>query len=404
MRMESYLNKYSKEIISTINFLAQTQDADILLERILTEARRLSNADAGSIYTREGDTLCLKYAQNETLQKQLSKNKKLIYETFSFPIDESSIAGYVAKTKKPLNLDDVYSIPSDLPYKFNKSVDEKANYRTISMLTVPLINPNREVIGVLQLINAKDPVSKKIIPFKKEIVPLISFFGECASIALERANLVRTIVLRMIKMAELRDPKETGAHVNRVGEFSTILYEAWAYRNKVGEKKIEKYKDIIRIASMLHDVGKIAISDIILKKEGKLTKEEYEQMKSHTYIGARLFENPSSEIEKMAYLIALEHHERWDGMGYPGKIEYKDKEIIKIGEKKGEEISIWGRIVALADVYDALSSKRCYKDPWPEEKIIYEIKRQRGRQFDPVLVDIFLENIELIKMARRKYE
>ncbi len=404
MRMESYLNKYSKEIISTINFLAQTQDADILLERILTEARRLSNADAGSIYTREGDTLCLKYAQNETLQKQLSKNKKLIYETFSFPIDESSIAGYVAKTKKPLNLDDVYSIPSDLPYKFNKSVDEKANYRTISMLTVPLINPNREVIGVLQLINAKDPVSKKIIPFKKEIVPLISFFGECASITLERANLVRTIVLRMIKMAELRDPKETGAHVNRVGEFSTILYEAWAYRNKVGEKKIEKYKDIIRIASMLHDVGKIAISDIILKKEGKLTKEEYEQMKSHTYIGARLFENPSSEIEKMAYLIALEHHERWDGMGYPGKIEYKDKEIIKIGEKKGEEISIWGRIVALADVYDALSSKRCYKDPWPEEKIIYEIKRQRGRQFDPVLVDIFLENIELIKMARRKYE
>jgi len=401
------LSKYTEKIIATINFLAQIQDVDILMEKILTEARKITNADAGSIYKKEGNMLYLKYAQNDTKQRALPPNKKLIYETFSFPINESTIAGYVAKTKKPLNIDDVYCIPSDLPYKFGKKVDEASNYRTKSMLTVPLLNPNKETIGVLQLINAKD-FSGNIIPFSKEYVPVISFFAECASIALERANLVRTIVLRMIKMAELRDPSETGQHVNRVGEYSAILYEAWAYKKNIPTKKVEKYKDILRIAAMLHDVGKIAISDVILKKTGRLTDEEYKQMKAHTWLGARLFENPTSEIEEIARLIALEHHERWDGRGYPGYIEQFSHEPPvekhpKILGKKGEEISIWGRIVALADVYDALSSKRSYKDPWPEEKIIEEIKNQKGKQFDPELVDIFLENIDAIKMAKKRY-
>ncbi|WP_461834337.1 HD domain-containing phosphohydrolase [Desulfothermus sp.] len=401
--MDYLLNKYCHEILSTINFIAQIQDVDLLLERILTEARRLTNADAGSIYKKESNFLHLKYAQNETREKDLPPNKKLIYETFSFPIDESSIAGYVATTKKTLNIDDVYAIPEDLPYKFNKQVDKTSNYRTKSMLTLPLLNPKKEVLGVLQLINAKDPSTGEIIPFHSEFVPVITFLGECASIALERASLLRTIVLRMIKMAELRDPKETGTHVNRVGEYSAILYEAWAYKNNIPEKKIDQNKDIIRIAAMLHDVGKVAISDTILKKESKLTDEEYEQIKTHTFIGAKLFENPTSEIEKIARLIALEHHERWDGCGYPGKIEEKDGKIIKVGSKKGEEISIWGRIVCLADVFDALSSKRCYKDMWPEEKVLEEIARQKGKQFDPLLVDIFFENIDLINMAKKRY-
>ncbi len=119
---------------------------------------------------------------------------------------------------------------------------------------------------MLQLINAKDPSTGNPIPFNPEFVPITNFLGECASIALERANLFRTIVLRMIKMAELRDPKETGTHVNRVGEYSAIIYEAWAYKNNIPERKIDRNKDMLRIAAMLHDVGKVAISDTILKK------------------------------------------------------------------------------------------------------------------------------------------
>ncbi len=406
--MLNNMDKYTRKIISTINYLAQTQDVDIMMERILTEARKITNADAGSIYKKESNMLQLNYAQNETKQKELPPNKKLIYETFTFPIDESSIAGYVAETKKILNIDDVYCIPLDLPYKFEKRVDETSNYRTRSMLTLPLLNPSEEVLGVLQLINAKDH-SGKVIPFKEEFVPMVSFFAECASIALERANLVRKIVLRMIKMAELRDPKETGKHVNRVGEYSSILYEAWAQKKQKSFKEIEKYKDIIRVAAMLHDVGKVAVSDTILKKQDKLTDEEYEQIKAHTYLGACLFEDPASEVEKIAQIISLEHHERWDGKGYPGDIGDADKlvecpnRISPKRGKKGEEISIWGRIVSLADVYDALTSKRCYKDPWPEEKVIEEIKTQKGKQFDPELVDIFLENIELIEMSKKRY-
>lgn len=377
-------------MVATIKYLSQTQDVDILLERILTEARKLTNADAGSIYKKEFDRLHLKYAQNETKEKELPPNKKLIYETFSFPINEFSIAGFVAMTKKTLNIEDVYELPEDLPYKFNKKVDEISKYWTKSMLTLPLIGPKKEVLGVLQLINAKDK-NGEIVKFDENFLPAINFFSECASIALERADLLRTIVLRMVKMAELRDPKETGAHVNRVGEYSTILYEAWAMKHNVSIREMEKHKDIIRIAAMLHDVGKVAISDLILKKAGKLTDEEFDHIKSHTHLGAKLFENPKSETEEIAGLIALEHHERWDGRGYPNG-------------KKGEEISIWGRIVSLADVYDALSSMRCYKDPWPEERVLEELENQKAKQFDPLLVDLFMENLDQIHMAKKRYE
>ncbi len=407
---KEHLNQYVGEIVSTINFLAQTQDVDILMERILTEARKIANADAGSIYKREEGFLILKYAQNDTKQKELPPNKKLIYETFSFPIDESTIAGFVAKTKTPLNIDDVYCIPSDLPYKFGKQVDEISGYRTKSMLTVPLLNPSKEVIGVLQLINAKDEQGR-IVPFASRYVPIISFYGECASIALERAELVRTMILRMIKMAELRDPEETGEHVNRVGEYSTILYEKWAIKRGEPLKVMEKNKDALRVAAMLHDVGKIAISDVILKKKGRLTEEEYSTMKQHTYLGARLFKETKSLVDEMAREISLEHHERWDGLGYPGYIDLDTGEPLPGYEKgdgsargkKGEEISLWGRIVSLADVFDALSSKRSYKEPWSREKIVEEISSQRGKQFDPELVDIFIESLDEIYMAMGRY-
>ncbi len=404
------LNEYTSEIISTINFLAQTQDVDILMERILTEARKIANADAGSIYKREDNLLILKYAQNDTKQRELPPDKKLIYETFSFPIDESTIAGFVAKTKTPLNIDDVYCIPSDLPYHFGRKVDEISGYRTKSMLTVPLLNPNREVIGVLQLINAKNEKGE-IVAFAPKNVPVISFYAECASIALERAELVRTMILRMIKMAELRDPEETGEHVNRVGEYSAILYEKWATRRGESLKIREKHKDALRIAAMLHDVGKIAISDVILKKKGRLTQEEYLIMKQHTFLGARLFENTKSLVDEMAKKIALEHHERWDGKGYPGHIDLDTGRPLPGYErfdgsaegKKGEEISLWGRIVSLADVFDALSSRRSYKEPWPRERLLKEIASQKGKQFDPELVDIFLASVDEIYMAQKRY-
>ncbi len=398
-------------ILNISNLLVKIKDVDLLLERILLEARKITNADAGSIYKVEGGKLRLKYAQNDTKQKELPPGKKLIFKTFLIPINNNTIVGYVAKTGEVLNIEDVYSLSEDLPYKFNPEYDKISGYKTRSMLTIPLKDSEDKVIGVLQLINAKDKFGK-IISFSETLMPIVSVIANSAALALEKADLFRMIVLRMIKLAELRDPKETGAHVNRVGSYSAEIYEVWAKSKGIHEDEIEKNKDILRIAAMLHDVGKVAISDKILKKKGSLTDEEFEIMKQHTYRGAALFYPPKFFLEEMVYKIALEHHERWDGRGYPGYVDVRTGKPLpgfeisenKAKGKKGEEISIWGRIVALADVYDALSSKRSYKDPWPEDKVLKELKRQSGHQFDPELVELFIKYKDQILHSAQEYQ
>jgi HD-GYP domain-containing protein (c-di-GMP phosphodiesterase class II) len=141
---------------------------------------------------------------------------------------------------------------------------------------------------------------------------------------------------------------------------------------------------------MLHDVGKIGIPDVILKKPAKLTDEEYEVMKTHTSLGADLFINIFNEVDQMSRDVAVCHHERWDGKGYPRGL-------------AGENIPLAGRIVAIADVYDALMSKRVYKSAWDEEDVIKYLREQAGNQFDPELIDIFISVYDIIKAIRNRY-
>ncbi len=381
------------------NMMTQLKDTDVLMENILTEARKLSHCDAGSIYKCDGDQLIFSYTQNQTQQDELPIGIKLVYSSFKMAIDENSIAGYVAVNNKVLNIDDVYDIMDKEPYSFNPSFDQKTGYHTQSMITIPMPTATGKIIGVLQLINALDEEGN-VIPFDKENIPLLKHFANTAAVALERADMTRSIILRMIGMAELRDPKETGAHVNRVGAFSAEIYEAWAIKHKVLPREIQHYKDLLRIAAMLHDVGKVGIADAILKKPGKLTDEEYSTMKTHPTIGANLFGDPHSELDQMSRDIALCHHERWDGRGYPGvwnEIEKKNNELT------GEEIPLWARIVALADVFDALSSRRSYKEAWGPEEVYAELQRSAGTQFDPELVDIFMSIKENLQEIRKKY-
>jgi HD-GYP domain-containing protein (c-di-GMP phosphodiesterase class II) len=134
----------------------------------------------------------------------------------------------------------------------------------------------------------RDPEGN-VAPFTKEDEMLVLHFATNVSTALQRAQMTRAILLRMIRMAELRDPKETGPHVNRVAGYAVEIYERWAQKHHISQHEIEQNRDNLRMAAMLHDVGKVAISDIILKKPARFTDEEYEIMKSHTYMGARLF-------------------------------------------------------------------------------------------------------------------
>ena len=392
--------------------LNKINDLDILLERVLFRARQWVNADAGSIYINDGEKLNFVYTQNDTLQSQLSEGEKLIFSTFSIPINDKSIAGYVALTGQALNLPDVYNLSADVSYHFSSQFDQASGYKTTSVLTIPLKTSKGNILGILQIINAQDE-KERVVPYTKDDEKIMYHFAGIAAIALERAKLTRSIIMRMISMAELRDPKETGAHVNRVGSYSVEIYEKWAKRRKIPLEEIDKNRDILRMAAMLHDVGKIATSDMILKKPGRLNEEEFAVMKQHTIQGARLFLDTQSEFDEAAGIVSLNHHERWDGgaRGYPGHVEVEtgepiegkalDNQAVKL--KKGEEIPIFGRIVALADVYDALSSARCYKEAWDEEKILSIVKEESGKQFDPELVEIFLEIFDTIKSIQERY-
>ncbi|MFQ3620160.1 MAG: HD domain-containing phosphohydrolase [Spirochaetales bacterium] len=398
-----------KQIIELDTELHKIHDLDILLERILYEARKVVNADAGSIYIKEGDHLVIQYAQNDTIQKTLPPGQKLIYKVFKVKINPKTISGYVASTGKVVNISDVYQIPSNAPYSFDPSYDRISGYRTVSNLTVPIRTNLGEILGVLQMINAKDPEGR-VVPFTEEDEMLVLHFSTNVSTALQRAQMTRAILLRMIRMAELRDPKETGPHVNRVAGYAVEIYERWARKHNIPEREIEKTRDNLRMAAMLHDVGKVAISDIILKKPARFTNDEYEIMKSHTYMGARLFIDKQSEFDELAQLVALTHHENWDGSGYPGKIDINtaDPEQLKnIKDKpqglKGEEIPLFGRIVSIADVYDALVSRRVYKEAWSEENVYEEMRKLAGTKFDPELVEIFFEVLPNIKAIASKY-
>jgi response regulator RpfG family c-di-GMP phosphodiesterase len=167
--------------------------------------------------------------------------------------------------------------------------------------------------------------------------------------------------------------KETGNHVKRVAAASCLL------AGMIGLKKEDI--EIVKMASPLHDLGKIGISDAILNKPGKLDSNEWKIMKTHSQIGYDMLEGSDSEVLQAGAIISHEHHEKWDGTGYPQG-------------KKGEDIHIYGRITAIADVFDALANDRCYKKAWPIKDIIELFKQQRGLHFEPRLVDVLLDNID----------
>jgi HD-GYP domain-containing protein (c-di-GMP phosphodiesterase class II) len=390
--------------------VSQISDLDVLLEKILSEARILVHADAGSIYIKEGDMLKFSYSQNDTLRAKLGPNKKLIYTTFSMPINNNSIAGFVANTGRTSNIPDAYEISGSLPFSFNSDFDKKVGYHTTSILTVPLKNTRKQIIGVLQLINAQDD-NDKVIAFMDDDEPLVIHFANYAANAIEKAQLTRTTIMRMISMAELRDPKETGPHVNRVAAYSLEIYEAYARKKGISAEQIDSQKDSLRMAAMLHDVGKVAISDNILKKPGRFTDEEYDVMKTHTILGARLFGGARSEFDEIAEEVAMNHHERWDGKGYPGHVAISSGEALEghtddngnILGKREEEIPLFGRIVAIADVYDALSSKRVYKEAWTEEQVLDALREGAGSQFDPELIEVFFENVDVMRSIQQRY-
>lgn len=316
----------------------------------------------------------------------LDKQKNTLWTKVAHGLDKIEIpsnrglAGHAIQSGEPIIIDDAYQDD-----RFNPDVDKKTGYRTKAVLVIPIRNQKEEIIGCYQAVNKMTESEKFSKKDLKHLTLAASYTGKSLESALLHHEIEETqkeIICTMGEIGESRS-KETGNHVKRVAEYSKIL--------ALGYGMNEEEAEILKMASPMHDIGKVAIPDSILKKPGRLTDEEFEQMKAHATIGYNLLKNSNRRILKTAAIIAHEHHEKWNGKGYPNG-------------KKGEEIHIYGRITAIADVFDALASDRVYKKAWELDRILNLFKEERGEHFDPSLIDVFFDHLSDILKIKETYK
>ena len=372
-----------------------------LLDRVLLKAREITGAEAGTVFiVREHDgeaVLVAASVQNDAL--------KITTADFEVPVDRVSIAGYAATTGEVVMIDDLYAIPDDRPYGFDPSFDEKSGYRSHSMLCFALKNYKGRAIGVVQLINRRNPASGEVVPFSEHQVDLIVPFNHVVGSAIERADMLERIegqneALRernrslwrqrrkirdlqsetedafmvsielLARAAEIHD-EDTGNHIVRTNEYAYFLGRALGCRKRLCVE--------LRYSAQLHDVGKMSVNSAVLKKAGRLDPDEIDEMNRHTVYGHQILAD--NDRLQLAAEIALNHHEQWDGTGYPNGLE-------------GKDIPLTARIVQLGDIYDALRSKRVYKPAFSHEKACEILLKGDDRldprgHFDPKLLEVF---------------
>ena len=275
--------------------------------------------------------------------------------------------------------------------------NEKKYVIYTAILTMPMIVISHlaafylKIVPDEPLITLKGTILYGIVPRTIEIFAVVIL---CYTISDRIEKLVNTLASKNRELYEDQEnlilavsqiienkSENTGQHVKRVSEYTEVLCKCLGFNDEDSWK--------ISLAAMMHDVGKLMIPESILEKPGKLTAEEFEIVKKHTQYGKQMLETSPGELFKLSTDIAYNHHEKWDGTGYRGV--------------KGEDTPVCARCVALADVFDALVSRRVYKEPWPPEKAYEEIVSQRGKQFDPAVVDAFVQNFDKFKDIMMRY-
>jgi len=354
-------------ILKYAAFVAEQKEPEMMLVSLADMAREFSAADRATIWM--GDKV------NKTLWTKVAHGIPNVAIS-----DTTGVAGYAYHNDKTVICNDPYSDP-----RFNAAIDKKTGYHTKSIIALPIKNSENIVIGALQCVNKLSTDSE----FNDNDVAKLHLVSTYVANTLELASLHKEIedtqkevIFTMGEVGEFRS-KETGNHVKRVAEYSYII--AIGYGLSVLDA------ELLRMASPMHDIGKVAIADSILKKPGKLTDEEFEVMKSHTTMGYEVLRHSNRKIISAASIVAYEHHEKWAGNGYPRGL-------------KGEEIHIFGRITALADVFDALGSDRCYKRAWDLDRIYALFHEESGRHFDPKVVGAFFNNLDKILHIRESFK
>lgn len=339
---------------------------DSLLTIIAEEVRNILSADRCSVF------LVDPYKGELWTKIALGMEEKIL----RIPLGQG-IAGFVAKTGSAVNIRDAYK-----DTRFAQDLDRITGYQTRSVLAVPLRGRDGKSLGVFEVLN------KSKGSFNEEDEGLLRILATMAGTFIENATLYEDLrrshletIYRMALVAEYRDQEDTGRHLRRMSRFSGILAQGIGLSFQEAED--------IRYAAPLHDIGKVAIPDSILRKPAKLTAEEFDEMKKHTVYGAKMLANAESRLLRLAAKVAVGHHEWYDGTGYPYGL-------------KGEQISIEARVVTVADVFDALSSKRVYKGEWTVEDALAYIEERAGKQFDPKVVAALREKFADILQAREE--
>lgn len=293
---------------------------------------------------------------------------------------DTGVVGHAIQGGEPVIINDAYS-----DHRFNTDVDKKTGYRTRNIIALPIRNGEDQIIGAYQAINKMTRDAAFDDSDLKHLVLAATYSGNALEAALLNREIEETqkeIIFTMAEVGESRS-KETGNHVKRVAEYSKIL--------AIGMGMSQEEAELLKMASPMHDIGKVGIPDDVLKKPGKLTDEEFDIMKSHAAVGYEMLKNSSRKILTAAATVAYEHHEKWNGRGYPRGL-------------SGEDIHVYGRITAIADVFDALGSDRVYKKAWELERILNLFKEERGEHFDPRLVDVFFERLDEIMAIREQFK
>ena len=310
-------------------------------------------------------TIYLKDEEKKELWSKIAQGKGLEHTEIRIPLDGNGFISLVARSGQIINLPDAYEDP-----RFPIDVDTVTAFRTRATIAVPLKNNTGEVLGVVQAANKSDGT-----PFDKNDEGLLRLMATLASGSIEIAKLYQEVrvaqletIYRLAVTAEYRDQQDTRQHLKNISIISYLLALA------LGMNKTDA--ELIKNASPLHDIGKVALADNILLKPGKLTPEEFEIMKSHTTYGGRILEGAHSKVLQVAHKMSLYHHEKWDGSGYPHGL-------------REEEIPLEARIVTVADVFDALCVFRVYKKAWKTEEALAYILAESGRSFDPHIVGAF---------------
>lgn len=354
-----------KPLVALLNVartLAAETSLELLLKTVAEEIKKVLDADRCSVFL-------LDKATNELVSKiALGMGTQEI--RFSA---NTGLAGYVAQSGEIINIKDAYA-----DSRFNQDIDKETGYKTQTILCMPIWNMKHEILGVFQVLNKQNGF------FSKEDEEVLIAIGSSAGIAIENARLFESQQMMINQQKELfksfidtlagsidaRD-KITAGHSNRVKMYSELICEAM--------HTDEKTKANIIHAAVLHDIGKIGIKDAVLQKDGKLTDDEYKHIQEHVKITYDILNRVyiSEEFKEVAE-IASSHHEKYDGTGYFRKL-------------KGEEIHFGGRVLAVSDVFDAITSKRHYRDKMPIKNALDIIKSGSWKHFDGNIVDAFFK-------------